>query len=398
MPYEYGTEITRFDLGVTVMRRYMNTRLDQTLPSVLEATLQIIPKVLGSVTDWVEFCPWEQLDLVANMMMQRVWFGPELSKNPSWHVYSIAGERDFYSLANELSHWGFLLKPIAAMLSPRGRRFRKNMVGAQDFLVPMIRDYLQQHQDAKGEEKDEKPVEDWVKWWTHAAQLDTTYRAPIDRQCELIMYTFYDATFALRFQLSMELFDLAAYPEYIEPLRQEIREKFDTAEDPASISTLRSMSKLDSWMKESLRMNPPTYLAGEREVCEPLTLSNGLHLPKGVKLGITAAQRAIDPKYWELGHEFDGFRFEKLRAGGTKPNQDYTFTGSTLDMPLFGKGLQYCPARFLMDYTIKLGLISLLKHYDFKLLGGEEKRPANPCNGIIPSPPPGQLLIRPYVP
>ncbi|KAL9601588.1 MAG: hypothetical protein Q9219_002422 [cf. Caloplaca sp. 3 TL-2023] len=347
--------------------------LEHTLPSVLEAALQVVPEVLGSAKDWIGFCPWNQLDLVANLMMQRVWFGAELSQDSGWHRYSVMGERNFYAIADELSEWHFLLKPLAARFSPRIRRFNENMIGAQKYLIPMIRKHTEQQESPKYEEKDGGPAESWIKWWTQASRLDSTYQATMDRQCELIMYTFYDATFALRWNLSMGLFDLAAYPEYIEPLRQEIREKFDTAQNPASISTLRSMTKLDSWMKESLRKNPPAY---------------------SVKLGFTTAQRGMDPKYWERALEFDGFRFEKMREAGQKKNLDYTYTGSTLDMATFGKGVQYCPARFLMEYSIKLGLISLLKNYDFRLLSGETQRPMNPCNGINPLPPPGKLLVR----
>lgn len=189
--------------------------------------------------------------------MQHIWFGPKLSKNPSWHKYSIAGERDFYGLVDELSSWSFLLKPLAAMFSSRGRRFRQNMKGAEEFLIPKMRDHVQQQQRPTGEKTASKD-EDWVQWWTQAAQLDTTYQAPIARQCELIMYIFFDAVVALRIQLCMEVFDLATYPEYVEPLRQEIREKFDIAKEPTSTRTLGSMTKLDSWMKESLRMNPPS--------------------------------------------------------------------------------------------------------------------------------------------
>lgn len=44
-----------------------------------------------------------------------------------------------------------------------------------------------------------------------------------------------------------------------------------------------------------------------------MTLSNGLHLPKGTLLAVPVSQIAKDPDIWDAPEEFDGFRFEKLR-------------------------------------------------------------------------------------
>jgi Cytochrome P450 len=50
------------------------------------------------------------------------------------------------------------------------------------------------------------------------------------------------------------LYDLIAYPEYVEPLRQEI-ETLVSAEG-WKYSTLAKMEKLDSFLKESIRCHP----------------------------------------------------------------------------------------------------------------------------------------------
>lgn len=45
-----------------------------------------------------------------------------------------------------------------------------------------------------------------------------------------------------------------------------------------------------------------------------IKLSNGIILPKGTHIGVAAGANALDSQYFDKPDEFDGFRFEKLRA------------------------------------------------------------------------------------
>jgi hypothetical protein len=58
------------------------------------------------------------------------------------------------------------------------------------------------------------------------------------------------------------LYTLASTPEYLQPLREEIRTVM--AENNGTITTraLQQMEKLDSYMKESMRFYPANYSKG----------------------------------------------------------------------------------------------------------------------------------------
>ena len=53
------------------------------------------------------------------------------------------------------------------------------------------------------------------------------------------------------------LYDLCAHPEYFEPLREEI-EPIMLAKHDLDKQSFLKMKKLESFMKESQRMNPPS--------------------------------------------------------------------------------------------------------------------------------------------
>jgi cytochrome P450 len=76
--------------------------------------------------------------------------------------------------------------------------------------------------------------------------------------------------------------DLAAHPEHIEPLRQELLEVLRS--EPGGVLTKSSMpklKKLDSFLKESQRCNPLGPLSFLRKVISPVTLHDGKVLPEG---------------------------------------------------------------------------------------------------------------------
>ncbi len=52
------------------------------------------------------------------------------------------------------------------------------------------------------------------------------------------------------------LFDLCQWPEYVEPLREEIKRAI-VEEGGLKLSAINKMRKLDSFLKESQRINHP---------------------------------------------------------------------------------------------------------------------------------------------
>jgi cytochrome P450 len=130
--------------------------------------------------------------------------------------------------------------------------------------------------------------------------------------------------------------DLAASPEYQEPLRAEIESvvgKFGGWTKQA----LTAMKKLDSVLRESQRLNGIALVAGMRKSLVPHTFSDGTFVPKGTWVAAPAAAVHRDVDVYENAGEFDGFRFARIRE---QPGQEakHQMVSITSDYLAFGMG------------------------------------------------------------
>ncbi|KAK7965825.1 uncharacterized protein PG986_000102 [Apiospora aurea] len=200
------------------------------------------------------------------------------------------------------------------------------------------------------------------------------------------------------YALTQILFDLAANPEYQDILREEIEEVFsDGSTEEVLGSDLPKLAKMDSFMKEAMRLNPNTIVAPLRMVmADPLTLSSGQTLRPGDSFGFDSSSINYSKElYSSPGPEtFDGLRFYRMRQkAGYEQKHQFGATGvqETFD---FGHGIHACPGRHFATTEIKILLIHMLTSYDIKLKDGH-KRPTNGLDEIwwIPDPT-AEVLIK----
>ena len=186
------------------------------------------------------------------------------------------------------------------------------------------------------------------------------------------------------------LYDLAANPEFIDPNREEILFEASKGWDKTTYSRLR---KLDSFMKESQRFNPPSLLSYHRIVTENHVLSNGTRLPKNTHIAMAVNAIQNDPAFIENLEQFDGLHYYNMRQ---QPGHGHLHQFVTTEpiMLNFGHGKHACPGRFFAALEIKSILVMLLMNYDFKLLPGQG-RPVNLTTHefIFPNPR-GKLLVK----
>ncbi|KAF4545446.1 putative cytochrome p450 protein [Lasiodiplodia theobromae] len=153
--------------------------------------------------------------------------------------------------------------------------------------------------------------------------------------------------------LSHDILDICTHPEYVEPLHEEGWKK----------TALYKMKLMDSFLKESQRVNPITVASIARRVKKPIRLSDGTLLPRGA---------AVFPS----PDVFDGRRFFARRQLPGQENawQLVTTSADHLD---FGHGAHACPGRFFAANEAKVAFAFLLICYDWRFPAGVGERPRN---------------------
>lgn len=123
------------------------------------------------------------------------------------------------------------------------------------------------------------------------------------------------------------MFDIAASPhcqDHLDAMRDEIARQIDTAGGPGapasavwSKASLARMTRVDSALRESMRLNGFVARGIMKMVVAPggVTLPDGLHVPRGTKVGIQAHSVHRDDDVYADAENYDPFRFCAEESG-----------------------------------------------------------------------------------
>jgi len=165
------------------------------------------------------------------------------------------------------------------------------------------------------------------------------------------------------------LFDLTTYPEHLLPMREEAERV--VKEEGWTKAALNNMVKIDSFLRESQRINTGPLLMVRRVVAKDgFRFSNGTILPHGAYLTVAARPTHYDNLNYEDATTFDGFRFARERAehhpNGSQDIFKRHMISTAVDHLAFGAGKHACPGRFFAATELKAMMAHLVINYDVK--------------------------------
>ncbi|KAI9646522.1 hypothetical protein NHQ30_004515 [Ciborinia camelliae] len=166
--------------------------------------------------------------------------------------------------------------------------------------------------------------------------------------------------------LTFIILDLAARPEYIQPLRDEIEEVIaqeDVEEDENGILRFKQSSLIKLWKSDS-------FMKGVQGCLKTRNLE-GSSLCFRCEIGtdvspVTNSFSGINPPENKPSYEFDGFRFYRLRKLAGKEKK-HLFVGVSSDSLTWGYGRDSCPSSFFADTEMKVILIELLRKWGLRV-------------------------------
>lgn len=336
------------------------------IESELEHALNVeVPKDLQ---EWKTVHMNEILLRIVARISARVFIGEPHCRNEEWLNTSIKYTENVFTtvmLLRRLPKW---MHPVVANCLPSYWRVHANLRSAKKTIIPIV---LERRAKEAENDPDYVKPSDMLQWMMDAANPnDGRPEKLAHRQLLLSLASIHTTTMSALHGL----YDLCAHPEYFEPLREEAKQVL--AEDGGwKKTTLNKMRKLDSFLKESQRFNPPSLLAFNRIVQTDLTLSDGTKLPKGTHFAMPAAAILHDDDHLPEAKVFDAFRYQKKREAPEEANK-HQFAMTDSNNLHFGHGKFSCPGRFFASNEIKLIMAHLLEAYEFQYPPGQS-RPVN---------------------
>jgi len=220
-----------------------------------------------------------------------------------------------------------------------------------------------------GEDWTDKP-NDFLMWLIEEAQR-------VGQTTDLIVQGILTSNFAAihtsSHSITHALYDLAAHPEYIQPLREEVEAVIK--EHGWTKVAIGKMFKLDSFMRESQRMNGISGISVLRKVLQNVTLSDGTRLPKGTLVVAAAEATHLDQNNYENAKVFDPFRFSNMRTEESDRIK-HQYVSTSGEFISFGHGKHACPGRFFAVNELKVMMAYMVLNFDMKFEHGRA-RPDN---------------------
>ncbi|KAJ7919316.1 cytochrome P450, partial [Mycena leptocephala] len=387
------------------LRSGLTRNIGRYLPDLHDEVVCALDDVLGlQGIDWKEITLLPNMSQVIARTTARVFVGLPLCKDKRYVDLSISYTESVMVFAQIIAMVPNILPIFGRLLSPRGRCMRL----AMKIVGPTIENRLAKKADLEQDQL-HKP-NDLISWLLNNAEGPK--RTASDIALRLLVANT-GAIHPTSTTITTALYDLTTHAEYILPLREEA-ERVIKAEGWTK-SAIANMHKIDSFLRESQRMNAASPVIGmTRKVVAKngFTFSDGTVILHGSFLNVASQEPAFNPVNYDNPKVFDGFRFvrerERIAQGKNVGIFKHHMVSTGLDYLVFGHGKYACPGRhfdvilpwgnlycgFFAVAEVKVMMGHILINYDVKAQI-EGVRPINFPFGIFVLPnPKGKIWIR----
>lgn len=295
---------------------------------------------------------------------------------------------------NAITGMSFWKRTLNAASHPNVKAVRERERAADAFLRPIV----EERKKAQAADPDYQKPDDLLQWLLDDGQ-DKFGEKGDEELASIQLGLTFAAIHTTSLTATNAFYTLAAMPEIIPELREEIRSVLNEY-STFTTQALQKMKKLDSFLREVMRMHPLGYSSFQRKVLKTFTLSTGQVIPAGCLIEVPVIGINFDDEVVENPEKFDAFRSyraremeglegaEKASAGAS--NQFVSVSPSNL---LFGYGRHACPGRFFAANEIKMIVSRAILDYDMKTSDGSRERYPNLSFGGQSVPDPSKELL-----
>jgi len=326
---------------VPVIRNQLTKNLGVLFPWLRDEVVQAFHEHIPLTTDWTKVRAYDITLQIVSQSANRLFVGDPLCRNPDWLALNIEFAIDVFKAATTINMFPNFMKPLAGrLLTNVNAQVNRGM----KHLVPIIQD-RQRHIDEYGKDWDDKP-NDMLAWLMDNARGDE--KSPRNLTLRVLTVNF-AAIHTTSTAFTHTLYNLAAMPQYIQPLREEVEAV--VAKDGWSKMSLTKMRKLDSFIRESLRFNASGgAISMLRKAVKDFTFSDGTFIPKNTIICVASLPMHHDDENYANADIFDPFRSADMRISEGEGIK-HQIAATNPSFLVFGHGKHACPGRFFLLLT-----------------------------------------------
>ncbi|KAI6042750.1 cytochrome P450 [Pisolithus marmoratus] len=311
----------------------------------------------------------------------RVIIGLPLCRDPDWIDLNSGFAVKVATDGNILNMFPRFLVPFVAKMLPNTAGSIKR---GMKHLDPIIKERLRCMREY-GDEWSDKP-NDMLQWLMDEKEETSTRQLTL-RMLTLVFASIHSTTNTF----TQALYNLAAYPQYVGPLREEVDAIIQ--EHGWTKEAMVLMRKVDSFLAETQRLEGVLITSVQRKAMKGLTLSDGTFIPKGTHLYVPTYVLHRDSAVYDNPRVFDPFRFSRLRDDENESDKHQMVAMNRNYFP-FGYGKHICPGRFLAADELKTMLAHVLTFYDIKFEDRLSKPPSIHWHSNVIADPTVRVMFR----
>ncbi|KAI0071573.1 cytochrome P450 [Panus rudis PR-1116 ss-1] len=373
----FGHEIEKDPLHIEIIRVQLTRQLANVFSDIRDEVVAAYDDYMPSTEDWSPVYMLPIMQRVVARVSSRVFVGLPMCRNSKYldlainHTHTVSRTRKLFTWVPEPLKW-----IVGQFIKESHRSVQLGLY----YLQPLIEERIENLRKYGGAWTG-KP-NDFLQWMI---EISLEKGKTIDTIVRSILVTNFAAIHTSSNSFTHAIYHLAANPDYMQPLREEVEAVIK--EEGWTKAAMQKLRKVDSFLRESQRMNGINGISVTRKVLEPITLSTGHYLPAGTIVAAPTRSTHLDEQYYSDPEVFNPWRFADMRDGDSGESTKYQFVSTSVDYIPFGHGKHACPGRFFAANELKAMFAHMVLNYDLKL-ENEGVRPENVwfANLIVPSP------------
>ncbi|KAF9065878.1 cytochrome P450 [Rhodocollybia butyracea] len=367
--YTIGPELRLDSYHVDFLRTTLTHQLTGVFPDIYDEALCALPDAIPLSDEWKTYSAPTTVMKIVCQTSNRMFVGAPVCRNADYQKVIIG-----FALEILKALIGFMALPsfFKPYVVPIFSNITPSIRQCSAHLEPLILERREKQAASSDGNWEDKP-NDLLMWCMDNGREAEQSVTNLTRRIILVNFA---AIHMSTTALTYALYNLVTYPECIPVLRQEVESIVGI--HGWSKRSLNKMLKLDSFLRETLRLHSVGTWGMQRLTLKPFTFSDGTRIPAGTMIGCPVVPMQTDPGLHNNPKEFQPWRFCGSTSGDTGDEDRKRFlqlTSTTPDFIIFGHGKVACPGRFFGSLVLKILLARMVITYDIAFESGRSRPP-----------------------